>query len=73
MICRAWVPKDIISQEATLRYVMNIPQINVEVRGSMAVLADYAETSEFAERIRNLAYSTMTLNMWRKNWKGYYS
>ena len=73
MICRSYVDREIINQEATLRYVMNIPQINVEMRGSMAVLADDAETSEFAERIRNFVYSTMTLNMWRKNWKGYYS
>ena len=56
MICRAWVPKDIISQEATLRYVMSIPQINVEMRGSMAALEDDAVTSEFTERIRNFVY-----------------
>lgn len=71
MICRAWVDREIINEEANLRSIMDNPKIKIAMTGSF-VPEDPLFREDFEERIRSFVYLKMTVNMWRKNWKGYY-
>ena len=71
MICRAWVDGEIINKESNLRNIMDNPKIKIVMTGYF-LPEDPLFRKDFEQRIRAFVYSTMTLNMWRKNWKGYY-
>ena len=72
MICRAWVDGEIINEESNLRNIMDNPKIKIAMTGYF-VPEDPLVRKEFAERIRNFVYTKMVIDMWMKNWKGYYN
>lgn len=72
MICRAYVDREMINEESNLRDIMNNPKIKISMTGSF-VPEDPLFRKDFEKRIRAFAYIKMVINMWRKNWKGYYT